>query len=46
VRPPIVDIEKDPSTERDTPMTATYLQVLLLEAVIVVLLWLVGRTFS
>jgi hypothetical protein len=33
-------------TERDTPMTATYIQVLVLEAVIIVALWILGRIFS
>jgi hypothetical protein len=32
--------------ERDTPMTATYLRVLVVEAVIIVALWLFGRMFS
>jgi hypothetical protein len=32
--------------ERDTPMTATYIQVLVLEAVIVVVLWILGRLYS
>jgi hypothetical protein len=30
----------------DRPMTATYIRVLVLEAVIVVLLWIFGRSFS
>ncbi len=34
------------SVERDTPMTSTYIQVLVLEAVIVVALWIFGRMFS
>jgi hypothetical protein len=34
------------TSDRDTPMTATYIRVLVLEAVIVVLLWLFGRAFS
>jgi hypothetical protein len=33
-------------TDRDTPMTATYIRVLVLEAVILVLLWLFGHAFS
>jgi hypothetical protein len=32
--------------ERDTPMTATYVYVLIVEAVIVVALWFFGRLFS
>ncbi len=34
------------NVERDTPMTSTYIQVLVLEAVIVVALWIFGRMFS
>lgn len=34
------------SVERDTPMTSTYIQVLVLEAIIVVALWVFGRMFS
>jgi hypothetical protein len=30
----------------DTPMTATYVSVMILEAVILVALWLFGRAFS
>ena len=32
--------------ERDTPMTSTYVQVLVLEAVIVAALWMFGRLFT
>ena len=32
--------------ERDTPMTATYIRVLVLEAAILVILWLFARAFS
>jgi hypothetical protein len=32
--------------ESDTRMTATYVQVLALEAVIIVALWIFGRMFS
>jgi hypothetical protein len=32
--------------ERDTPMTATYVGVLVLEAVIVAALWIFGRLFA
>jgi hypothetical protein len=31
---------------RDTPMTKTYVGVLVLEAAILVVLWLFGRAFS
>ena len=31
--------------ERDTPMTSIYVQVLVIEAVIVVALWIFGRLF-
>ncbi len=30
----------------DTPMTATYVSVMILEAVVLVALWLFGRAFS
>ena len=36
----------DDATERDTPMTATYVRVLIVEAVIVVALWIFGSLFS
>jgi hypothetical protein len=32
--------------ERDTKMTSTYVQVLVLEAVIIALLWAFGRMFT
>jgi len=32
--------------ESDSPMTATYVSVLILEAVIIVLLWFFGKVFS
>jgi hypothetical protein len=32
--------------ESDTPMTATYVEVLVLEAVIVAALWMFGRLFT
>jgi len=35
----------DPA-ERDTDMTGTYVRVVILEAVIIVALWLLGRAFS
>ena len=36
----------EPQHERDTPMTATYIKVLVLEAVIITALWFFGRMFS
>ena len=36
----------DPERESDTPMTRTYIGVLVLEAVIVTALWLLGRVFA
>jgi hypothetical protein len=32
--------------ESDTRMTSTYLQVIVLEAVVIVALWVFGRVFS
>ena len=32
--------------ERDTDMTKTYVQVVIVEAVIILALWLLGRAFS
>jgi hypothetical protein len=32
--------------ERDTPMTATYVAVVVLEAIIIALLFLLGRIYS
>lgn len=32
--------------ERDTNMTKTYMQVVIVEAVIILALWLLGRAFS
>jgi hypothetical protein len=34
------------SEERDTPMTATYVKVIVLQIAILVLLWIFGRFFS
>jgi hypothetical protein len=34
------------SSDGDTPMTATYVRVVVLEAVIIVALWVLGRVFS
>jgi hypothetical protein len=36
----------EPQPERDTPMTGTYIKVLVLEAVIITALWVFGRMFS
>jgi hypothetical protein len=42
--------QTDPSgtahVEHDTPMTATYVGVVVLEALIIVALWIFGRVFS
>jgi hypothetical protein len=43
--PGILNPEPAPP-ESDTPMTATYVEVLLLEAVIVAALWMFGRLFA
>ena len=32
--------------EHDSPMTRTYVGVVILEAVIILLLWLLGRVYS
>jgi hypothetical protein len=37
---------RNPEPDRDTPMTATYIRVLVLEAAILVALWLFARAFS
>jgi hypothetical protein len=34
------------AVEEDTPMTATYIQVLALEALIIAALWVFGRMFA
>ncbi len=39
-------LNPEPGRERDTPMTATYIRVLVLEAAILVALWLFARAFS
>ena len=36
----------DEATEHDSPMTGTYVRVLIVEAVIVVALWIFGTMFS
>ena len=36
----------NPDTGGDTPMTSTYLQVLVLEALIIAGLWIFGRMFA
>jgi hypothetical protein len=36
----------DDLDERDTPMTGTYARVIVVEALIVVALWILGRLFS
>jgi len=37
---------RNPEPESDSPMTATYIRVLVLEAAILVILWLFARAFS
>jgi hypothetical protein len=36
----------NPPPDHDTPMTATYVSVLVLEAAVLALLWLFGHAFS
>jgi hypothetical protein len=36
----------DDPAERDTPMTGTYVRVILIEVAIIVLLWVFGKVFS
>jgi hypothetical protein len=35
-----------PGQERDTPMTGTYVAVLVIEALIIAALWALGRMYS
>lgn len=35
-----------PGQERDTPMTGTYIAVLVVEALIIAALWTLGRLYS
>jgi hypothetical protein len=39
-------MNSEPRSESDTPMTGTYIKVLILEAVIITALWIFGRVFS
>ena len=39
-------LNPEPGGESDTPMTATYIRVLVLEVAILVILWLFARAFS
>ena len=39
-------MSESPGQERDTPMTGTYVAVLILEAVIILALWMLGRMYS
>ena len=39
-------METRPDLERDTPMTRTYVRVLIVEAAIIVALWMFGSLFS
>jgi hypothetical protein len=41
-----VNVKDQAPVERDTPMTVTYIQVLVVEAAIIIALWLFGRMFS
>ena len=41
-----MSVHRADSAERDTPMTATYIRVLVVEAVIIMMLWIFGRLFS
>ena len=36
----------EPQRERDTPITGTYIKVLVLEAIIITALWIFGRAFA
>jgi hypothetical protein len=36
----------NPELDQDTPMTSTYIQVLVLEALIIAALWVFGRMFA
>jgi hypothetical protein len=42
----VVSAENRDPAGHDTPMTATYIQVLLVEAAIILALWVFGRMFS
>jgi hypothetical protein len=35
-----------PGQERDTPMTGTYIAVVVIEALVIVALWVLGRMYS
>lgn len=41
----LVTMETRPDLERDTPMTRTYVRVLIVEAAIIVALWMFGSLF-
>jgi hypothetical protein len=41
-----VNVKDQAPVERDTPMTATYIQVLVVEAAIIIALWFFGKVFS
>ncbi len=41
-----VSARVDDSAERDTPMTRTYAGVIVVETVIVLALWILGKLFS
>jgi len=46
VNPEPGTLNPEPDGESDTPMTATYIRVLVLEAALLVALWLFARAFS
>jgi hypothetical protein len=46
VNPEPGTLNPEPDRESDTPMTSTYIQVLVLETVIWIALWIFGRAFS
>jgi hypothetical protein len=41
-----VSVKNQEPAEHDTPMTATYIRVLIVEAAIIAGLWFFGRMFS
>jgi hypothetical protein len=41
-----VTSEEDARIDKDTPMTGRYVRVLIIEACIIVALWVFGRLFS
>lgn len=41
-----MSIRSEGSAGHDTPMTGTYVRVVVLEALIIVALWMLGKAFS